>query len=513
MGTVFDMVSASAQSAIWLKVFVDVALKSSLLVAAVGLLALLLRRYSASSRSLVWALGLGGLVLLPVLSLFVPAWHVPLLPDIFCPPMVGEAHIPSVEIEDDMAVGQQTARSGSAPVSEPGWSFWTASIWGIGALLVLAWMLVAKAGVWWIRRHSQPLTDESWLSLLRGLSGELGIGREVMLLESRLAAVAITCGVRRPEVILPDCAADWAQERRRIVLLHELAHIKRGDSLTELLALLVSVVYWFNPLVWLAVRQHKRERERACDDAVLTFGTRPSEYAFHLMEIATDLSAARSTLLQAAAISQGSSLKDRLLCILNPRIKRGVLKPVVAVLACLLVAALVLPLAAFQPWSQNESAKGEWKKAKVGGYLADLTAKLDYDHPLKRAGAAYRLGLLGPRAAAAVPALIDLLGDNRQVDRLEIGYGADSIGHGSASRMTSPGLEAANALIEIGDEAVEPLLAALARGDELVRMHAVLALGKIGGLRAEEAVMGALEDESEYVRRKAAIVLGLGGTD
>ena len=75
---------------------------------------------------------------------------------------------------------------------------------------------------------------------------------------------------------MPEDADRWPLERLRIVLLHELAHVKRRDCLTHVLAQLACALHWFNPLAWMAARHIRTERERACDDLVLACGTRGS---------------------------------------------------------------------------------------------------------------------------------------------------------------------------------------------------------------------------------------------
>ena len=100
----------------------------------------------------------------------------------------------------------------------------------------------------------------------------------------------MTWGVLYPKVLLPEESEQWPEDRRSVVLLHELAHAQRWDYLTHLITRLVCALYWFNPLVWLAARRMIAERERACDDIVLRHGAEPADYAEQVLEISAGLS-------------------------------------------------------------------------------------------------------------------------------------------------------------------------------------------------------------------------------
>ena len=93
-------------------------------------------------------------------------------------------------------------------------------------------------------------------------------------------------GMFDPDVILPSAARDWPFERIRSVLLHELAHVARGDYFIHIVVEVVRALYWPNPLVWIAARYKSAERERACDDFALREGTPGREYARHLLDVA-----------------------------------------------------------------------------------------------------------------------------------------------------------------------------------------------------------------------------------
>src|SRR5947208_3578480 len=160
-------------------------------------------------------------------------------------------------------------------------------------------------------RRAVPVDAIMLGSRLRWLCRDLGIRREVVLLGSDEIDVPITAGILDPKIILSPQSAAWSETRRNAVLCHELAHVKRLDALTQLIAAIVCALYWLNPLVWLAVRAMRAERERACDDYVLARGTSASEYAHELLEIVTMLRRPQPT--AALAMARRSQLEGRVL--------------------------------------------------------------------------------------------------------------------------------------------------------------------------------------------------------
>src|SRR5205085_2984594 len=103
---------------------------------------------------------------------------------------------------------------------------------------------------------------------------EVRLSGSVELRIARGPAMPMTWGTLAPKILLPAEAHLWSPERRRLVLLHELAHVARRDSLSRSAAALVCVLYWFHPGVWLAARQLRLEQEYAADDRVLKAGPR-----------------------------------------------------------------------------------------------------------------------------------------------------------------------------------------------------------------------------------------------
>jgi hypothetical protein len=122
-------------------------------------------------------------------------------------------------------------------------------------------------------------------------------------------------------VILPAAADAWTEERARVVLSHELAHIRRGDWVVQLSGELLRACYWFNPLLWVACRQLRLESEHACDDEVMRRGVEGSDYAAHLIDLARALSQRRMW-LPAPAMARSSSLERRVRAMLKNDLDR-----------------------------------------------------------------------------------------------------------------------------------------------------------------------------------------------
>lgn len=128
----------------------------------------------------------------------------------------------------------------------------------------------------WLR-HQPQATDTKLLRLVDVCGGQIGVRRKVPVhLVDRMRTPAVF-GFFQPRILLPEqLVFRLADGDLKHVLLHELSHIRRHDTLWGVVATLVGVVHWLNPLVWLAVRQFSADRELLCDRAVLdTLGESP----------------------------------------------------------------------------------------------------------------------------------------------------------------------------------------------------------------------------------------------
>jgi beta-lactamase regulating signal transducer with metallopeptidase domain len=361
---------------------VDSAVKGAVVVALAGAAAWMLRRSTAAARHSVWSAAIAAQLVIPVLSAVLPTWRVPVIaqpawidaatPVVVSSPNGTTASVPSNTVGSEKAnssieSAQANETRKSAPVSAPAtanrWNVSPivvlAALWLLGCVAVLSRLAVGTAVVSRMAGRGHRVTDEKWLGLLHRLAVTLGIRRPLTLLRSDALGVPVTWGIVYPVVLLPEDADSWPEERRRYVLVHEMAHVKRLDAFTHLIAQLSLAIFWFNPLVWVAAQQMRRERENACDDYVLTHGTKPSEYANDLLQLVQDIDTdghrAAAPAFAALAMARRSEFEGRMLSILNPRIRRhGLTRKgiVMGLISTLIVAA---PLAAFSPFSQLQS--------------------------------------------------------------------------------------------------------------------------------------------------------------
>jgi len=362
----------------------DLAVRATLLLAVTAMLALMLRRRPAAVRHTIWLAALGGVLILPAAALVLPRVDVP-VPSILVEPSVAKRSanswtpaplevLPTNVDADDPFADVQSRRleirhlEGTATIEDadasaqsveplawrPSPGQWLSAIWLIGAGLLFARLM---AGLMITRRLAQaatPLRASHALNVLDEVRETLDIRRPIRLLASAQTAVPITWGWRRPIILVPSAAEQWTSARWRVVLLHEGTHVRRRDWLSQLLSQAVCIAHWFNPVVWLSAWRLKLEGERACDECVLDAGTRASDYAEHLLDIARVARPIDWTAPATVGLARRGQLERRLMDILRPSRHSspvssggGHQRPALAAVAT--IAIVVAILSALQP--------------------------------------------------------------------------------------------------------------------------------------------------------------------
>ena len=333
-----NLVSAANALPGWnLSLLLLLAKATIILVAALGI-TLAMQKASATARHLVWLVALGTLLLVPLLTAWSPL-RIAILPARLAPP-VPVSWSPDIATASPGAgapfVGQQPtqpnspAQQASSPARIAPLAFIAGmsglslmlAIWGAMVLAIVLTLAWAGMSVRRIVRNARPLDTSDWLTPLFEIADRIGLDDAPRLLQSSDARMPFACGLVTPTIVLPADSEGWSLDRRRAVLLHELAHVRRRDLIGHTLGRLACAVYWFHPMVWSAARHLRSESERACDDLALACGTRATDYAEHLLDIVTSVRG-DATPLVALAMARRKEFEGRMLAILDPDLRHS----------------------------------------------------------------------------------------------------------------------------------------------------------------------------------------------
>jgi HEAT repeat protein/beta-lactamase regulating signal transducer with metallopeptidase domain len=509
--------------------------------------AVALRRASAASRHLTWSVAMMALLVVPLLSLMLPPWRVavsmPTVSDgqtvVPAPPRAAVAHdwpAPLRGVSHPARPVDSADATTAAPVhvdavSETDWTALFALAWIAGTCALLCRLALGLARVSRICRRAEAVTARDWLDVLDVCAARLAVPRGVRLLASREIEVPMTCGWRAPVVLVPASAHTWSVDRRAIVFLHELAHVRRGDFLVHVLASVAAAVHWCNPLAWIAVARMRAERERACDDLVLASGARGSEYAEHLLDIARGLTR-RTAPAAALAMARRSELEGRLLAILDTARVRRALAPRALAASWTLAAFALVPLASVrvtpitgaQPLATEadlqsdpapappppQPSPAQTKPAPAAGATAPQPA---------RPAAGVKTGVKGGVKGGVVAGVGEGSGNGQgrgasdtaapgldEATRQRIAQSLASALHDADADVRQ---QAIAALVQMhAPNMFDPIAAAVHDSNAEVRKQAVHGLAELGDKRAVGTLIEALKDPNAEVREQAAWALG-----
>jgi HEAT repeat protein len=196
------------------------------------------------------------------------------------------------------------------------------------------------------------LTSPDWTMPLCEVADRLDLEQPPRLVVSDRIEMAFACRAMAPTIVLPAASANWNDDRRRAVLFHELAHVKRHDLVSHMLGRIACALYWFHPLVWTAARNLRNESEKACDDLVLSCGARASDYAQHLLDMVTTVRNHGAPAL-GIPMARKKEFEGRMLSILDPAIRRASAGRFHAAAVIAGLGALSLTIAAVAPARAN----------------------------------------------------------------------------------------------------------------------------------------------------------------
>ena len=245
MNPIIESISNHLESTQFTALCLDTVLKGIVVLALAGVVCALWRKASAATRHLIWFLAVASLPCLPLLHSSEQSWRKPVW-TISSAASSGNQMAFALELAPKTPAHAASNISGATKLSDEGkttgvdssvmarfnshWLLGAWAVWFVGASVALIRMAL---GQFYRRKFSgsaRLLKDPQWTELLQDACEKLDLRRTVTLLQSGKDVMPMTWGWWRPVVLVPAEASNWPEGRRRVVLLHELAHVKRLDS-------------------------------------------------------------------------------------------------------------------------------------------------------------------------------------------------------------------------------------------------------------------------------------------
>jgi beta-lactamase regulating signal transducer with metallopeptidase domain len=445
-------------------------------------------RSRASLRHLVWGSAFAALLLLPVLALLVPTqihFAVASAPSAAAVPFVQDADIGP----DIASMPAPSFHIGMATVAMA-----IIALWLAGVLVIALRGLVAMFGLRALERRSRVHVFEE------AVLPDLGRRYEIRVADAPNGLGPITWGLFRPVILLPFPALFWTRERLQAVLLHEAAHIRRHDSVSQMLSLLVCALYWPNPLVWLAARALRNEAEIAADDQVIAAGMRPSSYAGELLQLASEFRSRQPALAgMPLFMAAPSALEARVKSVLAPTQSRsGVTSMDVLKIGGVAIMAAAALTVARPSFAQEEAAP-----PVSAVESAPLAAPATPASPAMPASAAQEATPPSPAEPVAPPTPVKPVAE---VDRVEPAikvHRSERIVHGHRVRHVSVDIDTDR----VSAEALERVRPQIARAEAEARAVQAQAMRAEVEVRAHEAEIRALQAEGPRLEAEVQAAL------
>jgi len=244
---------------------------------------------------------------------------------------------------------------------------WLAGVTAMGLLLlqraIFVRGLVAQA------KYAQGVMNDS----LEYCRTRMGVRRKVGLKVSANATSPAVCGLFRRVILVPqNLTSSLGSGQLQTVLLHELAHIKRGDLWVNLAQTILQIIYFYNPMLWLANSIIRRVREQAVDEMVLVaMGEKAQQYPQTLVNVAK-LAFKRPalSLRLIGVVESKSALAGRIKHILNRPMPKKAKLGILGLAVVIIAAAILLPMATCKPGPPSLVIKGVVKDAQTGEPIA-----------------------------------------------------------------------------------------------------------------------------------------------
>jgi bla regulator protein BlaR1 len=239
-------------------------------------------------------------------------------------------------------------------------AFWLAGMLAFAIVTMHSWLKIKD-----MKTRSHRLTNKEVLDLLERCKRQLHINKDLVVLESPFVKSPMIVGLFKSYLVFPARFSHWLSlDEIKYIFLHELNHLKNKDNITNYWIVAFQLIYWFNPLIWIAFRKMRLDREIACDIAVLqSLDARCHvEYGNTIINFADRASRPANFALASQLVSPTSQIKKRIETIASFRAesKRLKIKSIaVVLLAGVLVLSQIPVVSAMARDDQRYSFTGE----------------------------------------------------------------------------------------------------------------------------------------------------------
>lgn len=341
--------------------------RGTLVFCAAFLATVAAKRLPSESRHLLWLGVIAGFLLIPL------AWFA--LPSVDLRIQRGSAanlHLPVAPVLSRLEYARVIQRTSVDAILtlQPAarhMSWMPAALLGVWMAGVLFLSARMAAGMLRLRHLARGGWSEPRLQALAvGVAADLSFRRGFRLILSAPCRIPFSFGWSSPVIVLPASSIDWPNTCLRPVLIHEMAHLRRRDVLTQSPAYAVCVLFWFAPPLWLAYAAMLREAEICCDQHVIDQGVQGPEYARNILELVKASEGRMLLSCTSAGLGLKTMMKDRITRLLRLRpagrsfLLRDAAKVMLICLCCLAPVVAIFASAQSQPLAKNDPLFGTW---------------------------------------------------------------------------------------------------------------------------------------------------------
>ncbi len=247
-------------------------------------------------------------------------------------------------------------------------------IWFVGILAMIILVIKSSLRLRSLEKSALSLQNPEVTRLYHRCLKEMRITKTIPIYSTAFLISPIFVGLLNPCIYLPiHLISDYNESDMRYMLLHELQHYKHKDALASYLINLAGVIYWFNPLVWYALKEMRNDREVACDTSVLKMLEEDAyeDYGNTLINVAEKVSLTPFPF--ATGLSGNMKQMKRRIINIASYEKPTFMKKIKGITAFMLIAVLLLGLAPFISTYAADESHYQWNSSSENISCVDLS--------------------------------------------------------------------------------------------------------------------------------------------